>query len=342
MMRIHKYQQRVIAICAALLLPLLAHAQIEDVRAAFDGRHLVAYLIAAFLISVFVMMFYNRVYYFREKQVSTDTERLNAQLAMILESSKTQTWTYNVNKQTFTVFSEHGQKETTYIPLDFSAFYDREDFKSLRQIIRDICNWESRFGSLTMKSAPDKDTDGKVHIYNVTVSILRYDNRNKPTVLLGTQQDITEDQEKVEKIGNLALMYHTVFNTSLIDMIFFGPDGVLQEIKEYLDEYYYKDLSIKDLGAMTQFSAPYLNRLFRDRYQLSLLDYLSQLRLSRASAMLKEEPGLSVGRIASAVGFPDQRYFSRCFHKEFGMTPGEYRAKNSETISVDDSPKPAK
>ena len=118
--------------------------------------------------------------------------------------------------------------------------------------------------------------------------------------------------------------------------------GVLQEIKEYLDEYYYKDLSIKDLGAMTQFSAPYLNRLFRDRYQLSLHDYLSQLRLSRASAMLKEEPGLSVGRIASAVGFPDQRYFSRCFHKEFGMTPGEYRAKNSETISVSETPKPAK
>ena len=246
MMRIHKYQQRVIAICAALLLPLLAHAQIEDVRAAFDGQHLAAYLVAAFLVSVFVMLFYNRVYYYREKQVSTNTERLNAQLAMILESSKTQTWTYNVNKQTFTVFSEHGQKETTYIPLDFSAFYDREDFKSLRQIIRDICNWESRFGSLTMKSAPDKDTDGKVHIYNVTVSILRYDNRNKPTVLLGTQQDITEDQEKAEKIGNLALMYHTVFNTSLIDMIFFGADGVLEEINDKACE----SLMIKDKQAL--------------------------------------------------------------------------------------------
>ena len=78
------------------MLPIMAHAQIEDVRAAFDARHLVAYLVAAFLISVFVMMFYNRVYYYREKQVSTDAERLNAQLAMILESSKTQTWTYDV------------------------------------------------------------------------------------------------------------------------------------------------------------------------------------------------------------------------------------------------------
>ena len=142
-MRIYKNQQRLVFICAALMLPILAYAQIEDVRAAFDTRHLVAYLVAAFLISVFVMLFYNRIYYFREKLVSSDTERMNAQLAMILESSKTQTWTFDVNKKTFTKFSEHGQKETVYIPIDFSQFYDRDDFQAMRKIIHDICSWES-------------------------------------------------------------------------------------------------------------------------------------------------------------------------------------------------------
>ena len=125
-MRIYKYQPRLILFCAAVMLPILAHAQIEDVRAAFDARHFVAYLVAAFLISVFVMLFYNRVYYFREKQMSNDTARMNAQLAMILESSKTQTWTFNVSKNTFSRFTEHGQKETVYIPIDFSQFYDRD------------------------------------------------------------------------------------------------------------------------------------------------------------------------------------------------------------------------
>ena len=246
MMRINTYRQRLLTLCAAILLPLLAQAQIEDVRAAFDARHLVAYIVAAFLISVFVMLFYNRVYYYREKQVSTDTERLNDQLAMILESSKTQTWTFDVNKKTFTKFSEHGRKETTYIPLDFSQFYDREDFNALRKIILDISNWDSRFGSLTVKSAPEKEADGKPHIYNVTVSILRYDQRNKPTVLLGTQQDITDDQEKAESTRNLALMYHTVFNTSLIDMIYFDANGVLQEINDKACE----SLMIKDKQAL--------------------------------------------------------------------------------------------
>ena len=242
----NKYQQRLLFFCVAVMLPLMVDAQMDNVRAAFDARHLVAYAVAAFLISVFVMLFYNRIYYFREKQVSNETERINAQLAMILESSKTQTWTYNVNKKTFSRFSEHGQKETVYIPLDFSQYYDRDDFQNMRKIIQDICNWESRFGSITMKSVPDKEADGKPHIYNVTISILRYDQRNKPTVLLGTQQDITEDQEKAESTRNLALMYHTVFNTSLIDMIYFDANGVLTEINDKACEM----LAVKDKQAL--------------------------------------------------------------------------------------------
>ena len=242
----NNYQQRLVIFCAAVMLPIIAHAQIEDVRAAFDARHLIAYVVGAFLISVFVMLFYNRLYYFREKQVNKDTERMNAQLAMILESSKTQTWTYNVNKRTFTIFSEHGQKETTYIPLDFSQFYDRNDFQAIRKIIQDICNWESHFGSLTVKSAPEKEADGKPHIYNVTISILRYDLRNKPIILLGTQQDITDDQEKTVSNRNLALMYHTVFNTSLIDMIYFDASGVMEEINDKACE----SLLVKDKQAL--------------------------------------------------------------------------------------------
>ena len=245
-MRIYKNQLRLAFLCAALMLPLLAHAQIENIRAAFDAQHLAAYLVAAFLMSIFIMLFYNRLYYFREKQVSIDTQQMNAQLAMILESSKTQTWTYNVSQNTFTRFSDRSQKETTYIPIDFSQFYDRDDFLAMRKIIHDICSWESRFGSLTVKSAPEKEADGKQHIYEVTISILRYDHRNKPTVLLGTQQDITEDQEREEKTRNLVLMYRTVFNTSLIDMLYFDANGVMQDMNDKACE----SLLVKDKQAL--------------------------------------------------------------------------------------------
>ena len=231
-MHIYNFKQRFIYLCTALLVPIMAYAQIEDIRAAFDARHFVAYLTAAFLVSVFVMLFYSRLIYYREKKVSIETERMNAQLAMILESSKTQAWTYDVENRTFTKFSEHGHKETAYIPLDFSQFYDHEDFNAMRKIIQDICNWESRMGTLMVKSAAEKEADGKQHIYNVTISILRNDQRNKPTVLLGTQQDITESQENTENARNLAIMYHTVFNSSLVDMMYFDASGTMIDIND--------------------------------------------------------------------------------------------------------------
>ena len=121
----------------------------------------------------------------------------------------------------------------------------------------------------------------------------------------------------------------------------FGIDGadyrknVLGEIKEFLDEYYWKQLSISDLGAMTHFSPPYLNRMFKKRYDISLHDYLAQLRMEHAAGMLRDELSVPVGKIAAAVGIADQRYFSRCFRNRYGLTPGEYREAHSKKASGD-------
>ena len=101
---------------------------------------------------------------------------------------------------------------------------------------------------------------------------------------------------------------------------------MLEEIKSYLEEHYWRPLLLADLGAMTNLSPPYLNRLFRARYGMSLHDYLSKLRMERSAKLLRENLSLPIGKVAASVGIPDQRYFSRCFRRVYGMTPGEYRA----------------
>ena len=102
--------------------------------------------------------------------------------------------------------------------------------------------------------------------------------------------------------------------------------NVLEEIKSYLDGNYWKPLLLADLGAMTHLSPPYLNRLFRERYGLSLHDYLAKLRMERAAKLLRENLTLPVGKVAASAGIADQRYFSRVFRRVYGVTPGEYRA----------------
>ena len=125
----------------------------------------------------------------------------------------------------------------------------------------------------------------------------------------------------------MEILDHTLRHRDLgIDATNYRAD-VLEEIKSYLEENYWKQLSLADLGAMTNLSPPYLNRLFRDRYGMSLHDYLSKLRMGRSAKLLRENLSLPIGKVAASVGIADQRYFSRCFRRVFGVTPGEFRAE---------------
>ena len=53
-------------------------------------------------------------------------------------------------------------------------------------------------------------------------------------------------------------------------------------------------------------------------------NFVKSLRLKRSIQLLMDSD-LGVAEIAYQVGFRDARYFSKCFQKEFGRTPSEYR-----------------
>lgn len=52
--------------------------------------------------------------------------------------------------------------------------------------------------------------------------------------------------------------------------------------------------------------------------------FIRRIRLQQAAKLLKEE-NLSVNEIAERTGFSSPSYFTKCFKKEFGMLPSEYK-----------------
>lgn len=56
------------------------------------------------------------------------------------------------------------------------------------------------------------------------------------------------------------------------------------------------------------------------------LDFVRHLRMQRAEELV-EKSDATFSEIAYSVGFTDPKYFTKCFKKETGMTPSEYRQK---------------
>ena len=65
-------------------------------------------------------------------------------------------------------------------------------------------------------------------------------------------------------------------------------------------------------------------RCFRRTVQTSPVQYVRQLRIQKAAALLRTTD-LKINEAAAACGFLDMSYFSRIFRSYAGVTPTEYR-----------------
>ena len=68
--------------------------------------------------------------------------------------------------------------------------------------------------------------------YEVSISVVSRNDQGLPTSLMGIQHDVTEEYRRKDLISKLLLRYHTIFNSSLLDMLYYDKNGVLTDINE--------------------------------------------------------------------------------------------------------------
>ena len=100
--------------------------------------------------------------------------------------------------------------------------------------------------------------------------------------------------------------------------------GVVEKIKQYLQEEYRNDINYVSLGEEFGYSANYLGQIFKKQTSLTINEYVRNVRIMNAKRLLKSSD-LKIFEIASDVGFSDQQYFCSVFKKNVGVTPSEYR-----------------
>ena len=98
----------------------------------------------------------------------------------------------------------------------------------------------------------------------------------------------------------------------------------IQDILEYLESNYHKNLSLNDVAEQAGISPTYLSNYFKIETGVNYIDYLTEIRIKAAKKLLSESRQ-KIYCIAQSLGYEDPKYFATLFKKQVGVTPGEFR-----------------
>lgn len=95
-------------------------------------------------------------------------------------------------------------------------------------------------------------------------------------------------------------------------------------INEHIEE---EGLKIEELAEAVNLGRTVFYSKIKALVGMSPSDFLRRMRMQRAEELIVKSR-LNFSEIAFKVGFSDPKYFTKCFKKETGMTPSEYRQKS--------------
>ncbi len=100
---------------------------------------------------------------------------------------------------------------------------------------------------------------------------------------------------------------------------------MIRTVLSYLENNYHNcELSAEMLAEMVNLTPGYFGKLFSEHIEKSVNEYIIELRMRKAVALLESNSD-SINDIAARVGYLNQSYFTAIFKKNYGKTPNQYR-----------------
>ena len=110
----------------------------------------------------------------------------------------------------------------------------------------------------------------------------------------------------------------------------------LSRAAAYIDEHFMETMTVPMLAKIAGYSASHFQREFTGCYGISVAAYIRRMRLRAAAGEIY--CGVAVGAAALKYGFSSPSVFARAFHREFGVSPREYRSRRTTITDVHSGP----
>lgn len=143
----------------------------------------------------------------------------------------------------------------------------------------------------------------------------------------GLLEDLKRCEGSLYSHSNLLFLLDILFSESRESPDIKPRDEFLHRVKDYSEKHFHTTLSLDDAAANVNFSRYHFCRKFKEKTGSTYGEYINNLRMEHSLECLYR--GQSVSEAASLSGFEDTSYFIKCFKRQFGLTPGNYRSKNT-------------
>ena len=192
-----------------------------------DTPKWIIYAIGAAGLLIFIMLVYFISYRMQSYRLTRANDKRNRRLALILQTSKVHIWTYDIGNNQFAWHNEKGQVAYTYSMEEFSQRYSPEDFAKLKNALETI---DDKDLTLNLRAKDAESGDNELRDYVIVLSVLRRDKHGKPTTIIGTKKDVTNDRDKERLEEERTLHYWSIFYTPVLGILLFDKDGYLENI----------------------------------------------------------------------------------------------------------------
>ena len=157
-----------------------------------------------------------------------------------------------------------------------------------------------------------------LNIINYMIMISQKEN-------LGAHVDMNEINHK--EFLTIDEAYEFTKKTVVENGLFSESDNLAYRVKDYIKQNYNdQQLCVEVLAEYFYVSTTHLTRVFRKTFDVSVGQYIINVRISAAKKMLDLYDS-DTRTVAEAVGYSDPNYFSRIFKQKTGMTVSEYKKK---------------
>lgn len=100
---------------------------------------------------------------------------------------------------------------------------------------------------------------------------------------------------------------------------------LINKTEDYIEQHLSDSIALCDLAKNVHLSEFHFHRIFKEYSSETIKEFVTRVKLERASIFLCVTSSLSLTEIAFNYGYNDSSSFSRAFKKHFGSSPSIYR-----------------